>query len=231
MKLIRHGHDDRFDLWIGEHFIVGLVGDAGAVNSGHFCEQVFGDVANGIKFGITRFSAGLEMGDLRDRAYGLSWALLFAMLGAIGAVSIATPFLHVQYTQRWFVWPNIILTAPVPIAVVGVTVLLLRSLANKYDYQPFFLALALFASRDLPSWTERLGDGPVAERVQALAAEWDRAMAALGLAAPHEDLRSAIRRLLDWQWDSPPYSSGTAMPSTPSSASAFMFSHGKVPSI
>ena len=32
-----------------------------------------------------------------------------------------------------------------PIAVAGVTVLLLRSLANKYDYQPFFLALALFA--------------------------------------------------------------------------------------
>ena len=50
-----------------------------------------------------------------------------------------------QYTQRWFTWPNIILTAPVPIAVAGVTVLLLRSLANKYDYQPFFLTLALFA--------------------------------------------------------------------------------------
>ena len=64
-------------------------------------------------------------GELRDRAYGLSWALLFAMLGAIGAVSIATPFLHVQYTQRWFAWPNIIFTAPVPIAVAAVTVLLL----------------------------------------------------------------------------------------------------------
>ncbi|WP_249128084.1 cytochrome d ubiquinol oxidase subunit II [Bradyrhizobium lablabi] len=84
-------------------------------------------------------------GELRDRAYGLSWALLFAMLGAIGAVSLATPFLAVQYTQRWFTWPNIILTAPVPVAVAGVTVLLLRSLANRYDYQPFFLALALFA--------------------------------------------------------------------------------------
>jgi cytochrome d ubiquinol oxidase subunit II len=84
-------------------------------------------------------------GALRDRAYHLSWLLLLAMLGAIGAVSIATPFLHVQYTQRWFAWPNIILTAPVPIAVAGVTVLLLRSLANKYDYQPFFLTLALFA--------------------------------------------------------------------------------------
>jgi cytochrome bd ubiquinol oxidase subunit II len=84
-------------------------------------------------------------GDLRDRAYGMSWALLFAMLGAIGAVSIATPFLHVQYTHRWFAWPNIILTAPVPVAVAGVTVLLLRSLANRIDRQPFFLALALFA--------------------------------------------------------------------------------------
>ena len=50
-----------------------------------------------------------------------------------------------QYTQRWFTWPNIILTAPVPVAVAAVTVLLLRSLANKYDYQPFFLTLALFA--------------------------------------------------------------------------------------
>src|SRR5205807_8150879 len=84
-------------------------------------------------------------GELRDKAYGLSWSLLFAMLGAIGAVSVATPFLHIQYTQRWFAWPNIVLTAPVPIAVAAVTALLLRSLANKWDYQPFFLALALFA--------------------------------------------------------------------------------------
>jgi cytochrome d ubiquinol oxidase subunit II len=84
-------------------------------------------------------------GNLRDRAYRLSWLLLIAMLGAIIAVSIATPFLHVQYTQRWFAWPNIILTAPVPIAVAAVTALLLRALMNKYDYQPFFLSLALFA--------------------------------------------------------------------------------------
>ena len=60
-------------------------------------------------------------GEVRDRAYRLSWALVFAMLGAIGAVSIATPFLSVQYAQRWFAWPNIILTAPVPIAVAVVT--------------------------------------------------------------------------------------------------------------
>lgn len=84
-------------------------------------------------------------GPLRDKAYHLSWFLLFAMIGAIGAVSIATPFLHIQYTERWFSWPGIALTAPVPVAVAAVTVLLLRSLAGKRDYQPFFLTLTLFA--------------------------------------------------------------------------------------
>ena len=84
-------------------------------------------------------------GDLRDRAYHLCWGLLLAMLIAIGLVSIATPFLHVQYAQRWFTWPNVVLTAPVPVAVAGVTILLLRSLAARHDYRPFFLALLLFA--------------------------------------------------------------------------------------
>jgi cytochrome d ubiquinol oxidase subunit II len=83
-------------------------------------------------------------GELRDEAYRLSWWLLFAMIAAMGAVSLATPFLHIQYTHRWFTWPNMMLTAPVPIAVAGVTLLLLRSLANKQDHRPFFLTLALF---------------------------------------------------------------------------------------
>src|SRR6516162_8236055 len=84
-------------------------------------------------------------GPLRDRAYHLAWYLLFAMLLAIGAVSSATPFLHIQYAERWFTWPNIVLTAPVPIAVAVVTVALLRSLADKQDTRPFFLTLLLFA--------------------------------------------------------------------------------------
>src|SRR5262249_51613337 len=84
-------------------------------------------------------------GELRDRSYGLDWALVFAMAVAMAAGSIATRFPPVHYPQRWFAWPNIIFTAPVPIAVAAVTVLLLRGLARKYDYQPFFLSLALFA--------------------------------------------------------------------------------------
>jgi hypothetical protein len=36
--------------------------------------------------------------------------------------------------------------------------------------------------------------------LQEAAAEWDGAMARLGLVRPHEVLRLAIRRLLDWKW-------------------------------
>jgi hypothetical protein len=62
------------------------------------------------------------------------------------------------------------------------------------------LVLAVLASRDLASWTERFGDGRLALTAQSLAAEWDGTMAELGLVRPHEELRLAIRRLLDWEW-------------------------------
>ena len=84
-------------------------------------------------------------GALRDKAYRLSWVLLFGMLAAIAMVSIATPFLSIQYAQRWFAWPSIVLVAPVPIAVAAVTALLMRSLAQKQDSRPFVLSLILFA--------------------------------------------------------------------------------------
>ncbi len=62
------------------------------------------------------------------------------------------------------------------------------------------LVLAVFASRDLASWTDRFGDGRFAPTVQSLAAQWDGTMAEFGLVRPHEELRLAIRRLLDWEW-------------------------------
>src|SRR5436309_11497836 len=62
------------------------------------------------------------------------------------------------------------------------------------------LTLALFASRDLPSWVGGLGSGPFIDRAQALATQWDARMASLGLTRPHDALRVLIRRLLDAQW-------------------------------
>ena len=66
------------------------------------------------------------------------------------------------------------------------------------------LVLAVFASRDLSSWLDRMGGGPVLEPVQRAAAQWDGAMERLGLVRPHEALRGTVRQLLDWRWGSPP---------------------------
>jgi hypothetical protein len=66
------------------------------------------------------------------------------------------------------------------------------------------LVLAVFASRDLSSWLNRIGDGPVLLPLQHAAARWDGAMGRLGLDRPAEALRGGIGRLLDWQWGEPP---------------------------
>jgi hypothetical protein len=66
------------------------------------------------------------------------------------------------------------------------------------------VVLALFGSRDLSSWAERLGDGPADQKALSLSTKWDQAMTALGLASPHDALHSAFRRFLEYQWDNGP---------------------------
>ncbi|POR40002.1 cytochrome d ubiquinol oxidase subunit II [Methylobacterium sp. V23] len=83
-------------------------------------------------------------GALRLRALRLARPLALATLGFVVAVSLVTPFLEAAYWQRWFAWPGIVLTAPVPIAVATVAFLLLRSLGHGRDYSPFIYALGLF---------------------------------------------------------------------------------------
>ena len=84
-------------------------------------------------------------GPLRDRAYKMSEYALFATLMFIGAISLATPFLQNHYYEKWFAYPGIILTAPVPIAVAAFTYGLYANLKRRNDYWPFVLTLALFA--------------------------------------------------------------------------------------
>jgi hypothetical protein len=62
------------------------------------------------------------------------------------------------------------------------------------------LLLAVFAAPDLRSWLDRMGGGPVLEPLQNAAAEWEAEVARLGLTAPHEAIRAAVRRMLEWRW-------------------------------
>jgi cytochrome bd ubiquinol oxidase subunit II len=83
-------------------------------------------------------------GALQDRAFTLARVLVIGTLAALATVSLATPFLEADYWRRWFAWPNILMTAPIPLAVAAVAFFLLRALANRRDFQPFLWSLALF---------------------------------------------------------------------------------------
>jgi hypothetical protein len=62
------------------------------------------------------------------------------------------------------------------------------------------LVLALFASRDTPGWAERLGDSAFDHHVHTIVSAWDETMEKLNLTVPHDRLRDAMQRVLDWQW-------------------------------
>ena len=83
-------------------------------------------------------------GGLHDRARRLASVLGAATLAMIGAVSLWTPFLNPSFMQRWFGWPGIAMTSPVPVLVAGLAVLFWRGLARGDHLTPFLCALGWF---------------------------------------------------------------------------------------
>lgn len=84
-------------------------------------------------------------GEIQDRCYLYARRLGILLVAAIGIVSLWTPFLDAKFLARWFDWPNILLTAPMPLLVLAAGWLLWRGLQDRRrEAQPFLAALALF---------------------------------------------------------------------------------------
>ncbi|MHB2169810.1 cytochrome d ubiquinol oxidase subunit II [Alsobacter sp. R-9] len=83
-------------------------------------------------------------GRLQDDAYRFAGITAVATLGAIGAVSLWTPFLNPVFMGRWFAMPQLLYTAPVPLLVGLAALLLFRGIAARRELTPFLAALALF---------------------------------------------------------------------------------------
>jgi cytochrome d ubiquinol oxidase subunit II len=83
-------------------------------------------------------------GHTQQRAYEFAWIAGVVTLGAIGLVSVWTPFLSDIFMQRWFSWPQILYVAPVPALVAGAAVVLFSGLRRKRELSPFLASLALF---------------------------------------------------------------------------------------
>ena len=85
-------------------------------------------------------TAGTLQADARRFARWLAPGLI----AAIGAVSLYTPFILPQYAARWFDYPGLLVTIPMPLLVGAVGVALWTSIASRRDWLPFVLTLLLF---------------------------------------------------------------------------------------
>ena len=83
-------------------------------------------------------------GEIQEQARIWAFRAAVATLAAIGLVSLVTPFLHPVYMERWFTWPAILYTLPVPVLVLLCAWSLFRGLSLRHDYTPFFSAIGLF---------------------------------------------------------------------------------------
>ena len=83
-------------------------------------------------------------GELKERATRYAWIAGGATLAMIAIVSLWTPFLNPLFKARWFAWPAMLYTLPVPALVAACALLLVHGLRRGYDYQPFLAAVGLF---------------------------------------------------------------------------------------
>jgi cytochrome d ubiquinol oxidase subunit II len=83
-------------------------------------------------------------GDMQRRARRYAEFLGFLVLCFIAAVSLWTPFLNPIYWHRWFAYPGIVLTAPVPILLVLLTWGFWAGILREHHATPFFCAIGWF---------------------------------------------------------------------------------------
>ena len=83
-------------------------------------------------------------GDLQDTARRQGRVCLIGVLAAIGIVSVWTPIMNPAIASRWFVFPNILFLAPVPIATAVVALVTWRALHGRSEILPFVGGIGLF---------------------------------------------------------------------------------------
>ena len=83
-------------------------------------------------------------GRIQEDARRFARLLTPALLVAIAAVSLYTPFVEPKYFERWFDWPGLLVAVPMPLLVSGVALALWGSLRDGKDWLPFLLTLGLF---------------------------------------------------------------------------------------
>jgi cytochrome d ubiquinol oxidase subunit II len=83
-------------------------------------------------------------GGLQRRARHHAEALCVIVLLLIGVVSVWTPYLNPVFWHRWFDYPGILMTAPVPVLVLALAVCFWWGIWQRHHATPFLCATGWF---------------------------------------------------------------------------------------
>ncbi len=83
-------------------------------------------------------------GEVQEKAYKFAFSSAIITFVLIGGVSLWTPFLSPLFMARWFAWPQILYTAPVPVLLAIAAFGLFNGLRKQQELVPFLAALSLF---------------------------------------------------------------------------------------
>nr|WP_321394866.1 cytochrome d ubiquinol oxidase subunit II [Emcibacter sp.] len=131
-------------------FIQGVAVEGRAYAGGWFDWLTPFSIATGVALvaGYALLGAGWLIlkteGALQDRVYRYALPLALLTLVFIGAVSLWTPFLSEEISNRWFASGHLIWLWPVPVLVVVLGLALLWSVRTRREKLPLPLALGLF---------------------------------------------------------------------------------------
>jgi cytochrome d ubiquinol oxidase subunit II len=84
-------------------------------------------------------------GALQRRARSQARVLGWVVLALIAIVSLWSPFLNPAFMQRWFGWPGILLTSPVPVLIAALVLTFRWGIRRQHHLTPFLCALGVFA--------------------------------------------------------------------------------------
>lgn len=84
-------------------------------------------------------------GDLQRKMFILMRPLAILLLLTIAVVSLWTPLIDPAIARRWFSLPNLMYLLPVPLAVAGCTLGILRAVKRRSEQAPYWLAIGIAA--------------------------------------------------------------------------------------
>jgi cytochrome d ubiquinol oxidase subunit II len=84
-------------------------------------------------------------GELQAWARRMARYALVGVVAFIAVVSLWTPLLQERIAARWFMWPNALFLAPVPLVTAALALWAWRALGRDAEGTPFIAALGLFA--------------------------------------------------------------------------------------